>query len=117
MGLQERLNILVEYSHLSIRAFANKCGLKQQTLDRYVKGKAEPMSSYLIAIAKTFPEISCEWLLLGEGMMLKEDNQADRLNKLLGTIEVLQDSINAQKDTIAVLRARNAELETKLKNQ
>lgn len=116
MEISDRIKMLAEYSGCSIRAFALKCGLNQPTVDRYVKKLAVPTSKAIIAIASSFPEISCEWLLLGEGHMLKSENEAARLNKLLGTIEVLQESIELQKDTIAILKARNVELENKLKN-
>ena len=109
MELKERLQKVIDYSKLSVRAFAMKCGIKQPTLFRYLNGGSEPVFSVLYNIIHNYPEISCEWLLMGDGNMLKEDNKdVKRLNSLLDTIENLNETINLQ-------RSRIAELENKLK--
>lgn len=115
MDLPERLQQIVAYSRLSVRALAIKCGLKQQTLDKYIKGGSEPSANTLIALASTYPEISADWLLLGNGPMLREGNNkdADRLMKLVDTITTLQDTINIKEGTIANLKEKIKLLEAK----
>jgi len=108
---------------MSVRKFAAECGLKQPTLDKHIRGTADPNVVTLIGIAKRFPELSLDWLLLGEGNMLKgksgletlEDKNTERMNKLIDTITTLQDTINAKSETIAMLNERIKELENQLK--
>ena len=114
MELPDRLQQILSYSRLSVRALAIKCGLKQQTLDKHIKGIAEPSAATLIGIAKAYPEISTDWLLLGLGSMLRNENkESERINKLIDTITTLQDAINSQTEANAILKERIKQLEAK----
>ena len=114
MDIVDRLQKILSYSNLSVRALAIKCSLKQQTLDKHIKGISEPSANTLIGIAAAFPEISTEWLLLGTGAMLKDDKESERLNSLIDTITTLQNTINAKNDAIATLSNRVMQLENQL---
>ena len=114
MDIVSRLQKILSYSNLSVRALAIKCSLKQQTLDKHIKGISEPSANTLISIASAFPEISTDWLLLGNGVMLKEDKESDRVNSLVDTISILQDTINAKNETISILSDRVKQLENQI---
>ena len=114
MDIVDRLQKILSYSNLSVRALAIKCSLKQQTLDKHIKGISEPSANTLMGIAAAFPEISTEWLLLGTGAMLKDDKESERLNSLIDTITTLQNTINAKNDAIATLSNRVMQLENQL---
>lgn len=115
MNIVDRLQEILKYSNLSVRALANKCSLKQQTLDKHIKGLSEPSANTLISIAAAFPEISTDWLLLGNGTMLRVSRESERINKLVDTIATLQDTINSKNDIIMMLNKRIEELEHQLK--
>lgn len=117
MNLVERLQEILKYSNLSVRALAIKCSLKQQTLDKHMKGISEPSANTLIGIATAYPEISTEWLLLGLGSMLKADKESERINSLLDTIGILQEAINAKSETINALNERVKQLESQLNSK
>lgn len=117
MTIVERLQEILKYSNLSVRALAIKCSLKQQTLDKHIKGVSEPSAITLMGIAAAFPEISTDWLLLGTGTMLRADKEAERISKLVDTISTLQDTINAKSDTIAMLNDRVKQLENQLNSK
>lgn len=112
MNIVERLQAVLKYSGSSVRALAQRCSLKQQTLDKHIKGISEPSANTLVAIATAFPEISTDWLLLGSGSMLRADKESERINSLIDTIATLQDTINAKSDSIAFLTERIKQLET-----
>lgn len=116
--LSQRLQKILEYSGLSVRGLAIKCGLKQPTLDKHIKGIAEPSAVTLMQILKNYPEISADWLLLGTGSMITPVNkESERVNLLLDTIATLQKSLNAKEDAIVALNERIAQLETQLKSK
>ncbi len=114
MDIVERLQAILKYSGCSVRALAMKCSLKQQTLDKHIKGISEPSANTLMSIAGAFPEISTDWLLLGNGTMFRADKETERINKLVDTIATLQEAINAKNDTIATLIEKIKRLETQL---
>ena len=113
-----RIKDIIKLSGLSDRAFALKCGINQQTLFNQLKGIRAISLDTVISICKTFPEISRDWLLLGEGDMFKsQSRETERINTLLDTITTLQEAINAKSEMIAILNERIHQLENQLKNK
>ena len=119
-----RIKEIIAYSGLSDRAFALKCGLAQNTLNRQLNGVRELSLSTVNAILNTFEDISSEWLLRGKGIMFLSQNAPDpnieRINKLVDTITILQDAINQKTKTAQLLeeKLRKAEGElAMLKNE
>ena len=111
-----RIKDVIKLSGLSDRAFALKCGINQQTLFNQLKGIRAISLDTVISICKTFPEISRDWLLLGEGDMFKsQSRETERINKLVDTIATLQESINAKSETIAILNDRIKQIENQRK--
>ena len=116
----ERIKELIAYTGLSDRAFALKCGLKQNTFSRQLNGLNEVSTQTALSILSTFPEISAEWLLRGNGEMLLTSEQptasseSDRLSKLIDTIAFQQDTINNLQRRINELETTNKRLEVEL---
>lgn len=121
----ERIKAIVSYYGMSDRAFALKCGIKQNTFSNQVNGARELSLSTVNAILISFEDISSEWLIRGKGEMLISKNQSkdentERISRLVDTIATLQGTINEQAKTIQVyedkVRKLNGEL-TLLKNE
>lgn len=109
MGILQRIKEIIKFSGLSTRAFAIKCGLNQPTLDKQLKGLRGLSLETTMGILYAFPKISSEWLLRGEGEMLKNESSNtndDRILKLVDTIATLQDALNNKNDEIASLIER-----------
>ena len=58
---------------LSEAAFAEKIGMKQQTLNNYIRGVNKLSVAFITIILETFPDVSAEWLMRGEGDMYITD--------------------------------------------
>ena len=107
-GMIDRIKDIIKLSGLSDRAFALKCGINQQTLFNQLKGIRAISLDTVISICKTFPEISRDWLLLGEGDMLKSQSRET------DTIATQQESINTKSETIALLNEKIKLLESQI---
>ena len=101
----ERIKKVIEHAGLSDRAFALKCGINQPTLFNQLKGLRSVSLDTARAIVNSFPEISGNWLLTGEGEMLKTTStlDIDRISTLVDTIATLQEAIKEKNKTIAIL--------------
>ncbi|MBJ2166319.1 MAG: XRE family transcriptional regulator [Muribaculaceae bacterium] len=113
----ERIRKIIECSGLSDRAFAIKCGINQPTLFNQLKGIRAVSLDTVLAISKTFPDVSRDWLLLGEGDMTKElvlTKELERINKLNGIVESLQEVIDAKNSAITTMTERIKQLENQL---
>ncbi|WP_229087925.1 XRE family transcriptional regulator [Bacteroides congonensis] len=113
----DRIKEVIAYSGLSDRAFALKCGIKQNTLSRQLGGVSEVSASTINAILDNYQEISAEWLLRRKGSMLlqKEETEPgmDKLKSIVYTIANLQDEINEK----TMLTQRLLEENQKLKGE
>ena len=118
----ERIKEIIAYSGLSDRAFAIKCGLAQNTLNRQLNGVRELSLATVNAILSTFEDISSEWLLRGT-MLLSDveherniipDSNMERMNRLVDTIATLQGALNEKDKTIKLLEEKVKRLETEL---
>lgn len=102
----ERIKLFISHLGLSTRAFAIKCGIKQNTLSNQLNGMRELSLSTLIAILSSFPELSAEWLLRGESDMFRRNladssevsvalrNQLTILKKAIAETETALNSVN-----------------------
>lgn len=121
----ERIKTIISYYSMSDRAFALKCGIKQNTFSNQMNGVRELSLTTVNAILNTFENISAEWLLRGEGNMLLSENQpqdesTERIAMLVDTITTLQATINEKTKTIQALEEANKRMNgelTMLKNE
>ena len=72
MGVKERAILFIKSSGMSVLQFEKRCGLS----NGYIKNfKGNFGSDKLENLLNAFPNLSREWLLTGEGEMLKESSQ------------------------------------------
>ncbi|WP_052356396.1 helix-turn-helix domain-containing protein [Bacteroides timonensis] len=73
MIIIERIKELIAQKEMSETSFSKLIGVSQRTLNNYMNGRT-PSLEIIDAILSAFPEVSAEWLLRGEGNMLKSNN-------------------------------------------
>lgn len=72
MEIVQRILDLVNEKAKSIRDFALLIGIPERTISTYLKTGRTPSLEAIDAILRTFPEVSAEWLLRGQGPMFIE---------------------------------------------
>ena len=83
--MSERLKKLRKALDLTQQEFADRLGIKRNTVAQYEIGRNEPIDAVIISICREF-DVNEEWLRTGKGdMFLPLDRNADiaRLTKLL----------------------------------
>lgn len=114
--LVKRINEVKDYYRLSGRALAIKLDMKYTTINNYLNGTKDPSAEFLVRLKSTFLDISADWLLVGEGSMLKDKNLSnEEITKELADAKVkmlIKDGIIKElKDLI--LEKNNGELPIK----
>lgn len=72
--INERVKEVYAYSKCeSIRRFAEKIGVNCGTVTFTIQKGTEPSASLLQSILRATPKVSAEWLMRGEGAMLRDD--------------------------------------------
>ena len=67
-----RFRTLIKAKNWTSKFIATSVGLNAKTIDRYRKAETSPTINIVIWIAREFPDISIDWLLLGRGEMLND---------------------------------------------
>jgi transcriptional regulator with XRE-family HTH domain len=70
--MKERLiNLLTHFGYTATR-FADEIGVQRSGISHILSGRNYPSYDFILRITKRFPEISLDWLILGEGGMMRE---------------------------------------------
>ena len=69
MTVKERIIKFIEFKKISLRGFETRCGLSNGYLRQL---RSSPTADKMEMIFSAFPEMRREWLMTGEGEMLKE---------------------------------------------
>jgi transcriptional regulator with XRE-family HTH domain len=70
--MKDQLGKLLNYLGLTATRFADAIGVQRSGISHILSGRNQPSYEFLVKIARQYPEISLEWLILGQGPMLKE---------------------------------------------
>ena len=68
----ERIKKLIKYKKLNSSQFAEAIGVQRSSISHILSGRNNPSLDFVLKIIETFPEIETEWLLFGNGEMLKK---------------------------------------------
>ncbi|MCW3169030.1 helix-turn-helix domain-containing protein [Chryseobacterium sp. 09-1422] len=73
MSLNERISKVIEYSKLTSSEFADEIDVQRSSISHITSGRNKPSLEFIIKIKSRFPEILWDWLVTGDGEMLKSD--------------------------------------------
>ncbi|PQA91922.1 transcriptional regulator [Chryseobacterium shigense] len=73
MSLNERISKVIEYSNLSSSEFADEIDVQRSSISHITSGRNKPSLEFIIKIKSRFPELLWDWLVTGEGEMLKSE--------------------------------------------
>ena len=110
--LNGKIREIISTYKLSDRQFAIKIGVTQSVIGSMFQKGTEPSSKVIRNTLIAFPEISADWFLRDVGdMIVTGSKETERINAMLDTITLLQDTIRTKDDTIKMLMKRIEELE------
>lgn len=73
MSLNERISKVIEYSRLTPSEFADEIDVQRSSISHITSGRNKPSLEFIIKIKSRFPELLWDWLVTGEGEMLKSE--------------------------------------------
>lgn len=114
----QRIKEIIENKSLSESQFSKLISANQKTINQQLKGERGISIDTILSILSSFEQISSEWLLRGEGSMLRSNSKVDKTNyeKLLEEYtKQTEDLLSERDDEIRRLQLDNAILRAKEK--
>ena len=74
--MNRRFQTILDLENLSPAQLADRLGVQRSGISHILSGRNRPSFELLQRVVQSFPEISAEWLITGNGKPLKEQNQA-----------------------------------------
>jgi len=68
--MKERLQLFMDYEHLSPSKFAEVIEVQRSSISHILSGRNNPSYDFILKVLKAFPYLNSSWLLLGKGNML-----------------------------------------------
>lgn len=81
MSLNERISKIIEYSNLTPSEFADEIDVQRSSISHITSGRNKPSLEFIIKIKSRFPELLWDWLVTGEGEMLKSESPATEIQE------------------------------------
>lgn len=108
MTIIDRLKLILERVNLTPGNFADKIGVAPATISHILSGRNKyPSAEVMLRLHKTFPDIDLNWLLTGEGTLVKDDPDSMFTGSLFG-----DNLLNATKSTTESENRKENSLET-----
>ena len=70
----QRLKQITKTKAGSVKKLAEALGISENTIEGYMRGKNKVALNFIVDVLRTYPDISAEWLLRGEGDMYRNAN-------------------------------------------
>ena len=101
--MKERLKKLRKSLDLTQQAFANKIGMKQNTIAQYEIGRTIPSNAIIFSICREF-NVNETWLKTGEGEMFIKLTRDEEISQFVGKV-LSDESDTFKKRFISMLSA------------
>lgn len=72
--MKERIRSIMEHVQLSQQDFAARLGISPASLSSIFNGRTNPTNNHVMAVHRAFPNININWLMFGEGEMVKSSS-------------------------------------------
>ena len=92
--MKDRLKKLRKELDLTQQAFANKIGMKQNTIAQYEMGRTTPSDAIVFSICREF-NVNENWLRTGEGEMFEQMTEQQKILKYTALLLNDKDSVVA----------------------
>lgn len=109
--MQLRIKKIIDNENLSVRNFEKKISTSVGVIGKVLRQNTDLSSGVLVKIAEIFPQYSAEWLLRGNGPMLKEDSSNSELDEVSKNYKQI---VEAQERLITSLEKQIERLEAEL---
>jgi plasmid maintenance system antidote protein VapI len=79
--MKDQLNKIMEAESMTPAKFADEIGVQRSSISHIISGRNKPSYDFIIKLLNRFKGINAEWLLTGEGSMIKSNKSGQSTEK------------------------------------
>lgn len=91
----ERIEQIIEYLKISVRSFEQQIGASNGLIRKAISNKSDIQSKWISRIVENYPQFNIEWLITGNGDMLKNESQARKIYTITPQESITQESVQS----------------------
>lgn len=91
--MENRIQKIIDKQGISLNAFAQEIGVNRSTVSHILTGRNKPSVEVLQKILKRFPELSTDWLLLGNGGMYAKKESLEASSPSQKSVQVVDKTV------------------------
>lgn len=102
----ERIQTLLRKKRISANELAKTIGISSTNVYGYLNGSSKAPMSFVVSVLESFPDVSAEWLLRGEGEMLlpqKKSTYLEMAEKLNAPLLASEDNQRMYDDLMTAI--------------
>jgi transcriptional regulator with XRE-family HTH domain len=100
----ERIQMIMKSRNISAAQFADEIGVQRSSVSHILTGRNNPSLDIVLKILQRFPEINSDWILTGNGAMLKSKNvNSNVVQPLEQTANLLRENSGQKKENLGDL--------------
>ncbi len=94
-----RIKHIIGHYGLTSTQFADNIGVQRSAVSHVMSERNKPSLDFVLKIKKAYPKINLDWLILGVGTMLKNENESDVMTNDIDKNIQTELSFNKKTDT------------------
>ncbi len=106
--MKSRLQILLNTEGIASSKFAEVIGVNRSSISHILSGRNNPSLDFLQKVLIKFPHINPDWLILGQGNMLRNENNK---NKAVSLDQMLFNDHGNDNPKEPIKQSKNGDLE------
>lgn len=95
-AINKRVVKLIELLVSSKKEFSDRTGISPVILSHINSGRNKVSLGTVQSILNAFPQISSEWLVMGQGEVFKDKKDFSHINSIIETLNMLQNELKQQ---------------------
>ncbi|MBN2481914.1 MAG: helix-turn-helix transcriptional regulator [Bacteroidales bacterium] len=100
--MKEQILKILDHYVISAARFSDEIGVQRSSISHIISGRNQPSYDFIKKVMKKYPELDVEWLLTGQGEMLKDrsDINKNRIQDLFSALETKDKSSDIEGNNV-----------------
>lgn len=94
--MTDRINKILRFYKINSSRFAEEIGVQKSSISHVLSGRNKPSLDFIQKLLKVYPDINADWLIMGKGKMMIDENETN----LFSSVEKQKEVIPIAKENI-----------------